>query len=286
MALGKEIQRHERAQEVDRDISAAQSAPIGNQPGLHRSSKMGRASDEYKKTFWNAMRGRGITNALSEGTDREGGYLVPDEFERTLVESLEEQNIMRQISNIIQTSSGERKIPVVVTKGSASWVDEEGTIPESDDTFAQVSLSAFKLGTLMKVGDELINDSAFDLESYIAREFARRIGAKEEEAFCHGNGKPTGVFHIPGDGQVGVTTASATAITFDEIIDLYHSLKSPYRAKAVFIVAKYIGLYALQARTGRTNPVPKQNSKLASDRKNLPEAFLYSLFARTVSLSI
>ena len=153
-------------------------------------------------------------NALQIGTDSEGGYLVPDEFERTLVEALEEQNIFRTLAHVIQTSSGDRKIPVVASKGTASWVDEEGTIPESDDAFSQVSIGAYKLATLVKVSEELLNDSVFDLEAYISREFARRIGNKEEEAFFTGDGtgKPLGVLAATGGAEIGVTAASATAL--------------------------------------------------------------------------
>lgn len=177
-------------------------------------------------------------NALQIGTDSEGGFLVPDEFERTLVQALEEENIFRTLAKIIQTSSGDRKIPVVATKGSASWIDEEGAFPESDDAFSQVSIGAYKLGTMIKVSDELLNDSVFDLESYIATEFARRIGAKEEEAFFTGDGKgkPTGILAAAGGAEVGVTTAGAAAITADEVIDLFYSLKSPYRKNAVWVL--------------------------------------------------
>jgi len=126
---------------------------------------------------------------------------------------------------------------VVASKGTASWVDEEGTIPESDDTFGQVSIGAHKLATMIKVSEELLNDAAFDLENYIAREFARRIGAKEEEAFLVGDGvgKPTGILHATGGAEIGVVTAGAT-ITMDEILDLFYSLKSPYRRNAVFVM--------------------------------------------------
>jgi predicted phage gp36 major capsid-like protein len=187
------------------------------------------------------MRGRrkyDVHNALQIGEDTEGGYLVPDDFERTLVEALEEENIFRQIANVITTSSGDKKIPVVASKGTASWVDEEGQIPESDDSFAQVSIGAYKLATMIKVSEELLNDSVFNLEQYIAKEFARRIGAKEEEAFFigDGSGKPTGILADNGGGEIGVTAASATAITLDEIMDLFYSLKSPYRRNAVFIM--------------------------------------------------
>ena len=104
---------------------------------------------------------------------------------------------------MITTSSGDRKIPVVATKGTASWVDEEDPIPDTDDAFAQVSIGAYKLGTMIKVSEELLNDSAFNLQTYIAKEFARRIGAKEEEAFFvgDGEGKPTGIFHATAGGS-------------------------------------------------------------------------------------
>ncbi len=238
--IGHQIELLERQRDMDDSLSKIVGTPyVPATPGSEGAGmkKSGRASDEYRRDFWNAIRGRNIANALQEGTDSEGGYLVPDEFERTLIEALEEQNIFRQIARVVHTSSGERKIPVVASKGTASWVDEEGTITDSDDSFAQVALSAYKLGTLIKVSDELLNDSVFNLESYIAQEFARRIGNKEEEAFITGNGsgKPTGILAATGGGQVGVTAASQTTLTFDEVIDLFYSLKQPYRNKAVFI---------------------------------------------------
>lgn len=239
--LGKEIDRLERQAVLDLELSKATTAAITNKPSQHQETeKTGRASNEYKAAFWKAMKNKNsfdVHNALQVGTDSEGGYLVPDEFERTLVEALEEENIFRQMATIITTSSGDRKIPVVATKGTASWVDEEGVIPEADDAFGQVSIGAYKLATMIKVSEELLNDSVFNLEQYIAKEFARRIGAKEEEAFFvgDGTGKPTGIFNATGGAGLGITTASATAITLDEIMDLFYSLKSPYRKNAIFI---------------------------------------------------
>jgi len=241
--LGKEIDRLERQQALDAELNKPVNTPITGKPGQpNPENKTGRASDEYKRAFWNAMRSKAagyeVLNALQVGTDSEGGYLVPDEFERTLVEALQEENIFRTMAKIIQTASGDRKIPVVASKGTASWVDEEGAIQESDDAFGQVSIGAYKLATMIKVSEELLNDSIFNLESYIAREFARRIGAKEEESFFIGNGtgKPTGIFNATGGAELGVTAASATAITVDEIMDLFYSLKSPYRKNAVFVM--------------------------------------------------
>ena len=245
VALGKEIERLERQSVIDAELSKATSNPITNTPSKGTEEKTGRASAEYKKAFWNAMRTRSgegldlvVKNALQIGTDTEGGYLVPDEFERTLVEALEDENIFRRFANVITTSSGDHKIPVVASKGTASWIDEEGTIPESDDSFGQVSIGAYKLGTMIKVSEELLNDSVFSLESYISKEFARRIGNKEEESFFigDGSGKPTGILAATGGAQLGVTAASATAITIDEVLDLFYSLKAPYRNRAAFVM--------------------------------------------------
>lgn len=245
MNLGKEIERLERQAAIDAELSKAISTPLTGKPGAKMGkdeTKTGRASDEYKGSFWNAMRAKApsaaVYNALQVGTDSEGGYLVPDEFEHTLVEALEEENVFRTLAKIINTSSGDRKIPVVATKGEASWIDEEGLYQEDDDAFTQVSIGAYKLGTMIKVSEELLNDSAFDLESYISREFARRIGAREEDSFFNGDGtgKPLGILATNGGAEIGVTAASATAITADEVIDLFYSLKSPYRKKAVWVL--------------------------------------------------
>lgn len=241
--LTKEIKRMERKEMIEAELNKPASTPLTNKPmDLNEDEKAGRASKNYTKAFWKAMKNKSnvpqVMDALQEGSDTEGGYLVPDEFEKTLVEALEEENIFRKLAHVINTSSGDRKIPVVASKGTASWVDEEGTIPDSDDAFSQVSIGAYKLGTLIKVSNELLNDSVFNLEQYISKEFARRIGSKEEDAFFNGNGtgKPTGIFNATGGAQTGVTTASATEIKADEIIDLFYSLKAPYRKNAVWIL--------------------------------------------------
>ena len=241
--LGHEIERQERIEAFERELNAHVGSPITSRPdGAQKAEKKaGRASDEYRKAFWNHLRRREnapeLRNALQVGTDTEGGYLVPDEFEHTLVTALEEENLFRSIARIIQTASGDRGIPISASKGEAAWIDEEGTYPESDDSFGQVTISAYKLGTIIKVSEELINDSVFDIESYIATEFARRIGAKEEAAFFtgDGSGKPLGILAASGGAQIGVNAASATALNADEVIDLYYALRSPYRKNAVWV---------------------------------------------------
>lgn len=242
--MKKEIDRLERQEAIENEMNKPVSQPIVNRPDdgqPKEKEKRGTATDAYKTAFWNMVRAKTMSyeihNALKIGEDDHGGYLAPDEFERTLVEALEEQNIFRQFAHVITTSSGDRKIPVVASKGTASWIDEEAAFPESDDTFGMLSIGAFKLATTIKVSDELLHDSVFDVASYIAKEFARRIGAAEEEAFFTGNGigRPTGILNATGGAETGVTSAGAN-ISFDDVIDLYYSLRSPYRRNAVFMM--------------------------------------------------
>ena len=244
--LGKEIARLERQEALDRELALPTSKPLTSRPDAASKvpERSGRASDEYAAAFWaQARRKEGsvppeLRNALEVGVDTEGGYLVPDTFEHTLIQALTEDNVVRNLAHSFITSSGSHKIPVVSNKGTASWVDEEGAIPESDDKFGQQLIGAHKVAAMIKVSEELLNDSAFDLESYFRSEFARRIGNKEEEAFLtgDGSGKPTGIFHSTGGAEVGVTAASATAITADELIDLFYSLNSAYRKNAVWLL--------------------------------------------------
>ena len=242
--MKKEIDRLERQEAIENEMNRPVSQPIVNRPDdgqPKEKEKRGIATDAYRTAFWNMVRAKTMSyeihNALKIGEDDHGGYLAPDEFERTLVEALEEQNIFRQFAHVITTSSGDRKIPVVASKGTASWIDEEAAFPESDDTFGMLSIGAFKLATTIKVSDELLHDSVFDVASYIAKEFARRIGAAEEEAFFTGNGtgRPTGILNATGGAETGVTSAGAN-ISFDDVIDLYYSLRSPYRRNAVFMM--------------------------------------------------
>lgn len=240
--LGKEIDRLERQAVIDAELTKATSTPIINKPNTlpGGETRTGRATDEYKRAFWNSMRNKNsyeIQNALSIGTDSEGGYLVPDEYEKKLVEALEDEVFFRSLATVIKTSSGDRKIPIVTSKGEAAWIDEGGQFPESDDSFGQTSIGAHKLATMIKVSDELLNDSVFNIEQYISKEFGRRIGTKEEEAFFigDGTGKPIGIFNKTGGADIGVTAAT-TSITFDDVMDLYYSLRAPYRNKATWLL--------------------------------------------------
>lgn len=233
--LGKEIERLERQQTFDLELGKATSEPIVGKPVVPEKPKTGRASDEYRADFRNILRGKPmIHNVMQAGVDADGGYLVPEEFERQIITGLEEANVVRSIAKVI-TTSAERKIPFASAHSVAQWTLENGVYQESNPSFGQITVDAYKLTDLVKVSTELLQDSMFDLETYIAGEFSRAFGVAEEEAFCvgTGTGQPTGIFTANG-GHVGVTAGAA--VTVDNLIDLIYSLKAPYRRNAKFLM--------------------------------------------------
>lgn len=286
--LGKEIKRLERQEQIDAEMRKPTSQPIlGTHATPDNQTKTGTASAEYTAAFWNNIRNRNwidVRNDLQVGTDTEGGFLVPDEFEKKLISALEEENVFRPLATKIQTSSGDRKIPVITQKGEATWMEEEEAYTLSDDAFGQIALSAYKVGTAIKISEELLNDSVFDLPSYIAKEFARRIGTKEEEAFLigDGKGKPTGIFAATGGAENGATTTGA-AITFDDVIELFYSLKSPYRKKAVWVLNEQTvkALRKIKDNTGNFIWQPSVSAGLPDTILNRP--YVTSVYAPTIA---
>lgn len=236
---GSEIERMEQMAAMDAQLSKPTSVPLTGKPLNGDKPKSGRASDEYKAAILNALRTnfRQVSDVLSEGVDANGGYLVPEEYDSRLIDTLTEENIMRKLGHTI-TTSGEHKINIAATKPAAAWIDEGGALSFGDATFAQINLDAHKLHVAVKVTEELLYDNAFGLESYIIEQFGKALSNAEEDAFLNGDGvgKPLGLLSDNGGGEVAITTASATAITADEIINLVYSLKRPYRKNAKFIM--------------------------------------------------
>lgn len=238
--LTNSIDRQQRAERREQELSKPVNSPITGKPykdGPQGEKKTGRASDEYRQAMLTAMRTnfRQVANVLQEGVDADGGYLVPVEYDNRLIDVLTEENIMRGLATKI-TTSGEHKINIAATKPAAAWIEEGGALSFGDATFDQIYLDAFKLHVAIKVTEELLYDSAFNLESYIITEFGKALANAEEDAFLNGDGKgkPVGIFDKTAGGQ-SVGTLSA-ALKSDDLLDLVYGLKRPYRKNASFIM--------------------------------------------------
>lgn len=238
-ALTNEVKRMERRDAHEAELNKPMSEPLTAAPEktAQMDRKSGRASDAYKEDFGRHLRGKSLLhNVLSTSPDVDGGFLVPTDFEHNIVTALDEENVIRRLAKVI-TTHHERKIPVAVGHSTAQWTAENAAYTESNPTFGQKQIDAFKLTDLCRVSVELLQDAEFDIEDYLIREFARAFGIAEEQAFCVGTGtnQPAGIFTANG-GTVGVTAASQTTITADEVISLVYALKSPYRRNAKFLM--------------------------------------------------
>ncbi len=165
-----EIERMEQMEALENELSKPVTVPIVTKPAADKAKedKTGRAFDEYRKAMLTAMRSnfRQVSNVLQEGVDSDGGYLVPEEYDKRLIDVLEEENIMRGLATKI-TTAGQHKINIAATKPAAAWIEEGGALTFGDATFDQIYLDAYKLHVAIKVTEELLYDSAFNLENYI-----------------------------------------------------------------------------------------------------------------------
>lgn len=172
------------------------------------------------------------TRALSKGVATAGGNLVPTSFYDQLVEHMVESSGVLQLGpTVLNTTGGEQlDIPVTTSYGAAALVAEAGVIAGTDPAFAKRSLGAYKYGQLVLAARELVDDSAFDLASFIAKVAGRNVGLALGAHLITGTGvaQPTGIVTSAstgvtgGAGVVGVPTA-------DNLIDLMFSVIAPYR---------------------------------------------------------
>ncbi len=243
-ALGREVQRLEKQEAIDKELSKAVNQPFTNKPGIAalpdetlEKMKPARSRGAYSKDLLKAMRTnfKQVSNLLQEGVDADGGYLVPEEYDKRIIDALMEDNIMRGLGTII-TTSGQHKINIAATKPAAAWIEEGEALQFSDAKFAQTLLDAHKLHVAIKITEELLYDNAFNLENYIITEFGKAMANAEEDAFLNGDGtgKPLGLFAETGGATIASTLTAA--IKSDDMLELIYALKRPYRKNAKFIL--------------------------------------------------
>ena len=201
--------------------------------------KFGISGAEYRKNFFNQIRTgfKTAVNNLQESPLQQGGYLLPVEFHDSIISAVTSENVLRQISRVVQTAN-DRRLVIQTTPPSASFVAEGQTIPLSTEEFDQKILGAYKIAAGVSVTNELLSDSYYDISAHLQIEFSRAIGATEENAFLNGTGnnEPLGILPtLAADSSTVVTTVGAS-LAADDIINLCYSLKRPYRKDACWVM--------------------------------------------------
>lgn len=169
-------------------------------------------------------------------SDANGGYIVPDEFRSQLYEALKYYSNVMDVATVLTTAHG-RNIDMPTTDETttlAGWGAESALVQPTDMEFGVVQIGANMLRTMVLLSIELIQDNDVNLTGQIARLFADRFGRSLEEGFTNGDGtsnQPVGFMH---NITTGVTAASATAFTREELVELIHSVDKAYRMNPSF----------------------------------------------------
>lgn len=204
---------------------------------------------EYSGAFSAHFRKGDVQAALNKGAAEEGGYLAPVEWDRTITDRLVEVSPMRQIASIQTISTaGFRKLFNQRGMGSG-WVGETAARPQTNTPeFAQLTYATGELYANPAATQQMLDDAAVNLEDWIANEVEAEFAYQEGLAFVAGNGvnKPNGVLtYVEGAANAAAhpfgaiktqTTASATAITSDELIDMVYDLPGALSQNARFVL--------------------------------------------------
>lgn len=244
-ARSAEIQEHEQR---ERDLAAPRRDPRALAiPGEDTEQREQRAAysrafnrfvrygegdldADERKLLRSGFQRAGENRAQGEQPGSAGGYLIPTGFQNTIVETLKYFGGVRSVSEVLETSMGN---PIEIptnddTSNMGRRVADNATATATDLKFGQKELRAYMYSSdLVLVPYSLLQDEAVNLEQYIGRKLAQRIGRiwNYEETTGTGNDMPQGVLQ----GTTGLTTASASAATYNELVQLEHTVDVAYR---------------------------------------------------------
>lgn len=255
--LDKRIAMQKRLEEMPASGAASEGGPrAGGVAGESRAAEQRRAPDEYESVFARYIRyGQGglspeenismmqnfrgfgagvehrdeVTNIATQG-----GYLVPEGFMRELEVATLAYGGMREVARILPTDGGE-DLPWPTsndTSNTGRILNETATASETDVTFGRMVLKAHMYSSdLVQVSFQLMQDSAFALEPFLAETLATRIARITNTHFTTGTGanEPMGVVTA---AVSQATAAGTTAVTFDELLALEHGIDPSYRKGA------------------------------------------------------
>ena len=230
--LSKNIARAEKLAETEQAMAVVRETPTVTTP---KNGVVVVGEEEFRLTdaFATYLRDpavnvdsktRAVLNTL---VNAEGGYLVPEVFMTNIIDKLLEVSVMRQNSTVIRTLST-TNIPLGAGRPTFAIIAENGTYPQTDASFGQAVLGAYKIGGIIKASDELIQDAFTNIEAYITKLSVEGIEDAEEAYFTTGTGTAQAQGIVTGS-DLGHTTVAVAAVTFDEVKTFLYSVKAPYR---------------------------------------------------------
>ena len=194
---------------------------------------------------WSATK----TNALNEATGTEGGILVPEGLNATIIAKRDEMSVIRANgAMVITTNLDTVQVPVENARMTTAIVAESGSYVAAEPTFTSNSVTVYKFGNQLRLTDELLADNQTNLMPYLSNGLGRAFGLMENQYCIAGTGssQPKGLLT---GGTAAITAASTTAITAAELVSLYHALPEPYTTNPneVVFITRNATLGALRA---------------------------------------
>lgn len=220
----------------------------------HGISGMGEEERQIMAERFGPVEGR----AQSAGTGSEGGYTVPEGFYNRIIEAMKAYGGMRESrATILRTATGnDLPMPTINDTGNIGAILGENTqVGEQDVTFAQKTLGAYTYTSkLIRVSLQLLQDSAFDMEAFLARILAERIGRATNAHFTTGTGtsQPEGI--VTGSAA-GLTAAATGAVTYAELMELKHAVNRAYRQNAQWMFNDNTLLAIKKLTDGNSRPL-------------------------------
>ena len=222
-----------------------------------------------------ALEGKAMSTAVAS----DGGVLVSPQAAETIRAILVSTASIRSIASVVQVEAG--SLDVLIDRGEvgAGWATETAATAESTTgTLEKINIPLHELAAQPKASQRLLDDAAFDVETWLAGRIAEKFARSESAAFITGNGvdKPKGVLSYPAVangtwtwGNLGyVPTGAAGALaTIDPLVDLVYALGAQYRARAAFVMnSKHHGRPAQAQGRGRPLPLVGRHDRRASRR--------------------
>lgn len=177
-----------------------------------------------------------IRATMSTTTGSEGGYTVQTDIAKTVADALKAFGGVRSVATVIQTEMG-NPMSFPTSNGTSEvgeLIAENTTATGADPTFGTLALNVFKFSSkVIAVPTELLQDSSVDIETFVLKRITDRLGRITNQLFTTGTGssQPRGLVAASTVGKTGVT-GQTTSITYDDLIDLVHSVDPAYRASS------------------------------------------------------
>lgn len=231
--------KKEELRALDETIRAAEEAEKLEKKDIDDKEKE-TAEEAETRAFEQYLRGAALeTRADLNLTKGDNGAVIPQTIANKIIETVKELSHIYSMATVYHVK-GDLLFPVWGDDEdgnniSCAYAEEFVDLESKSGRFTSVKLSGFLAGALTKISKSLINNSQFDIVSFVVRKVAEAISEFiERELICGTEGKMTGIL----SAEVGTTAASATAITADEIIDLTMSMPEQYANRGCFIMHK------------------------------------------------